>query len=54
MELLEKLAALVPPPRFQFLRYHGVLTPCARDRSPPDLCAVSGTEECALKYQVDP
>ena len=32
MELLEKLAALVPPPRFHLLRYHGVLTPCARDR----------------------
>jgi len=24
MELLEKLAALIPPPRFHLLRYHGV------------------------------
>ena len=32
MELLEKLAALVPPPRFYLLRYHGVLAPRARDR----------------------
>ena len=29
MELLEKLAALVPPPRFHLLRYHGVLAPRA-------------------------
>ena len=27
MELLEKLAALVPPPRLHLLRYHGVLAP---------------------------
>ena len=32
MELLEKLAALVPPPRIHLLRYHGVLAPRARDR----------------------
>ena len=32
MELLEKLAALVPPPRLHHLRYHGVLAPRARDR----------------------
>ena len=25
MELLDKLAALVPPPRFHLLRYHGIL-----------------------------
>ena len=31
-ELLEKLAALFPPPRFHLLRYHGVLAPRARDR----------------------
>ena len=30
MELLEKLVALVPPPRFHLLRYHGVLA--LRDR----------------------
>ena len=34
-ELIEKLAALVPPPRFHLVRYHGVLGPCAgaRDRA---------------------
>ena len=31
-ELLEKLAALVPPPRVNLIRYHGVLAPSARDR----------------------
>ncbi len=32
-ELLEKLAALVPPPRLNLLRYHGVLAPNAADRA---------------------
>ena len=32
MELLEKLTALVPPPRLHLLRYHGVLAPRARAR----------------------
>jgi hypothetical protein len=27
--LLERLAALVPPPRFHLVRYHGILAPCA-------------------------
>ncbi|MEE8384412.1 MAG: transposase [Dehalococcoidia bacterium] len=37
LELLEKLAALVPPPRAHQVRYHGVLAPCAsnRDRIAP-------------------
>jgi len=36
-ELVEKLAALVPPPRVHLVRYHGVLAPCAstRDRVVP-------------------
>jgi hypothetical protein len=33
LELLEKLAALVPPPRFHLVRYHGVLAPAARHRA---------------------
>ena len=33
MDLLGKLAALVPPPRFNLVRYHGVLAPSARWRS---------------------
>jgi len=31
-ELIEKLAALVPPPRFHLARYHGILGPCASER----------------------
>ena len=33
LELVEKLAALVPPPRFNLIRYHGVLAPGAYLRS---------------------
>jgi len=33
MDLVGKLAALVPPPRFNLVRYHGVLAPAARWRS---------------------
>jgi len=33
MDLLGKLAALVPPPRFNLVRYHGILAPSARWRS---------------------
>ena len=32
-ELIEKLAALVPPPRRNLIRYHGVLAPAAADRA---------------------
>jgi hypothetical protein len=40
-ELVEKLAALVPPPRFHLVRYHGILGPCAgqRDRVVPGGCS---------------
>ena len=31
-ELIEKLAALVPPPRLNLVRYHGILAPNARAR----------------------
>ncbi len=31
-ELIEKLVALVPPPRLNLVRYHGVLAPHAADR----------------------
>ena len=31
-ELIEKLAALVPPPRIHLIRYHDVLAPAAADR----------------------
>jgi hypothetical protein len=33
LELMEKLAALVPPPRVNLVRYHGVLAPAARHRA---------------------
>ena len=33
LELIEKLAALVPPPRLHLIRYHGVLAPNAADRA---------------------
>ena len=33
LELIEKLAALVPPPRVNLVRYHGVLAPAARHRA---------------------
>ena len=40
LEFIEKLAALIPPPRLNLVRYHGILAPNARDRrqvvpSPP-------------------
>lgn len=40
-ELVEKLAALAPPPRFHLVRYHGILGPCAseRDRVVPGCAA---------------
>ncbi len=31
-ELVERLAALVPPPRFHLVRYHGIFGPCASER----------------------
>jgi len=36
-EFIEKLAALVPPPRVHLIRYHGVLAPHAADRCAGDL-----------------
>ena len=48
LELLEKLAVLVPPPREHLVTWHGVLAPCAslRDQvvpppppAPPGACA---------------
>jgi len=33
MELIEKLAALVPPPRINQVRYHGVLAPNSKNRA---------------------
>jgi hypothetical protein len=32
VELIEKISALVPPPRINSIRYHGVFAPHAKDR----------------------
>jgi len=51
-ELLEKLAALVPPPRLNLVRYHGVLAPACPDRAkivpgPSELPQTEGCEHGA-------
>ncbi len=33
LELIEKIVALIPPPRAHLVRYHGVLAPAARRRA---------------------
>ena len=46
--MLEKLAALVPPPRLNLVRYHGVLAPNAVDRAqivPGPIAAYAGENE---------
>ena len=49
-ELLEKLAALVPPPRFNLVRYHGILAPSAawRPLVVPEVqgCVASTHRDC--------
>jgi len=49
LELIEKLAALVPPPRANTVRYHGVLAPAARRRS-----AVVPLEAASCESTSDP
>ena len=54
-ELMEKLAALVPPPRFHLVRYHGILGPCAsaRDRVVPGAPTPAHRDgSAALPYSV--
>ena len=51
-ELIEKLAALVPPPHLNLIRHHGILAPAARDRDqilpgPSELTDVLTEEENA-------
>ena len=49
-ELVEKLAALVPPPRFNLVRYHGILAPSAAWRqlvvSEPPACDATTHRVC--------
>ncbi len=52
LELIEKLAALVPPPRLNLVRYHGVLAPNAADRDRIVLGPNEGsTEPCSHAEQ---
>ena len=52
LELVERLAALVPPPRFHLVRYHEVLAPAAsvRNRIVPD----SSPREMEARTQLCP
>lgn len=56
-ELVEKLAALIPPPRFHGARYHGVFAPCARERARVVPAAIraadSESREIAAEASVD-
>jgi len=45
-ELVEKLAALVPAPRFNLVRYHGVLAPQSRWREAVVLGSESRATDC--------
>jgi Putative transposase len=47
-ELVEKLAALVPPPRFHLVRYHGVLGPCASEARSNRAGGASGSSSSTL------
>ena len=55
MELLERLAALVPPPRFNITRFYGVLAPAAAFRPlivPKDKMAILSTHpDCPVKTE---
>jgi hypothetical protein len=55
-ELVEKLAALVPPPRFNLVRYHGILAPSAawRPLVVPEPPACDGTAHRDCPAVADP
>jgi hypothetical protein len=56
-ELLEKLAALVPPPRLNLVRYHGVLAPNAAARAqivPGPQSADEETDTCGSVGEATP
>jgi Putative transposase len=50
IERVEKLASLVPPPRFNLVRYHGVLAPSARWR--PSVVPSHTASECGQNGEV--
>jgi hypothetical protein len=51
LDLIAKLAALVPPPKFNLIRYHGVFAPasCWRSLIVPFAPVESGTSDCPEK-----
>jgi hypothetical protein len=55
MELMERLAALVPPPRFNITRFYGVLAPAAAFRPsivPKDMTGIAPTHPgCAARIE---
>jgi hypothetical protein len=55
MELMERLAALVPPPRFNITRFYGVLAPASTFRPlivPKDKTTISPTHSgCPAKVE---
>jgi hypothetical protein len=53
MELIEKLSALVPVPRQNTVRYHGVLAPHAKDRE-KIVPAAKNTDQASEKEQTAP
>ena len=57
LELVEKLAALVPPPRFNLVRYSGILAPSAAWRplvipSEPETADLSSHANCPANKQL--
>ena len=59
LELIEKLAALVPPPRINLVRYSGILAPSAAWRPlviplepEPEIAAPSSHPACPAKEQI--
>jgi hypothetical protein len=54
IELIEKISALVPPPRVNLIRYHGVLAAAAKNRDkivPANLPQESGkSKSCRLTF----
>jgi hypothetical protein len=53
LELIEKISALVPPPRQNIVRYHGVLAPHAKDRD-KIVPAGKNTEPTVVEEQTAP
>ncbi len=46
LDLLARVCALIPPPRFHMVRYHGVLSCTSSTRSSPRCWSASGSARC--------